>query len=73
MKILKEVVTSVMVDDETTLDIGDHCKFIANGTCNYGIYEGIGKRGGLTFSSSVHGIPVKFSVMPKSIVSLEIL
>lgn len=73
MKIKREVVTSIMIDDSSKLSIGDTVKFFANNTCNFGTFVGVTKRGSLEFEANVDGVWFKFKVMPKSIDEIEVI
>lgn len=73
MKIKREVVTKVMIDDATGLKDGDTVVFIANGLCHIGVFKGITKRGCLSFEGNVKNEKVIYNIMPKSITVADIL
>lgn len=72
MKIKKNVITEVMIDDSTMLQVGDEVKFIANKVCYHGIFDGITERGSLKFHDTVAGESIVFNVMPRSIKAIEV-
>lgn len=73
MEIKREVITKVMIDEVNSLSKGDTVKFIANGICSFGIYDGMTVRGALKFSAKVGTMPVTYNVMPKSIEAIEVI
>lgn len=73
MNIKREIVTSVMIDDERELKIGDYAVFIANDVCMCGMFKGLTKRGCLSFYDKIGGMEKYFNVMPSSIIAIDIL
>lgn len=73
MKITRETITTVMIDETNKLTEGDTCKFIANNACYFGEFMGVSKRGCLTFASTVGKLTEVFSIMPSSIKALQVI
>lgn len=73
MKIKREVVTSILIDDSRKLRVGDTVKFIANDICYFGTFVGLTTRGSLQFEADVDQHSITYSVMPKSIKDIEII
>lgn len=73
MKISRETITRVLVDDNTELKTNDKVMFATDSVCMAGTFKGISKRGDLTFYAKVKDNEVTFNVKPSSIKALEIL
>lgn len=73
MKISRETITRVLVDDKTELMTNDKVMFATDSLCLAGTFKGISKRGDLTFNAKVKDVEVTFNVKPSSIKALEIL
>ena len=73
MKIEREVIIKVKINENTELKQGDLVSFIANGSSHIGSFRGISKKGALEFEYTVAGKEIKFNVMPRSIVAIEVI
>lgn len=69
MKINKEVVTTVLTEDNQELHIGDTVIFNSEERCFAGKYLGITRRGSVSFEGLVGDTKVIFNVMPRCITS----
>ncbi|MCQ2549901.1 MAG: hypothetical protein MJ134_07660 [Lachnospiraceae bacterium] len=73
MKIEREVILKVKINENTELKQGDLVTFVANGSSHIGCFRGISKKGALEFEYTVGETKIKFNVMPRSIVEMEVV
>ena len=73
MKIERELVVKVKIDDKTELKKGDKVKFIANNAAYVGKFVEVRPRGSLLFECDVADQSVVFGIMPNSIKAIEVL
>lgn len=69
----RKTVTSINLGDGEELNVNDNVMFIANGTCQYGTFTGLTKRGCLAFTAKVNDTEATWNVLPSSIQALEVL
>ena len=74
MKVIRETITKVMIDDENELVVNNTYIFIANGAVYIGKFIGVTQKGGLQFSYEFDKAGrVNYVVMPKSIKDVKIV
>lgn len=72
MQIQKITTTNVLDDNNEVMEVGKTYAFdIEEGRCLIGVYQGLTKRGALSFESIVSGALVSFNVMPKVIKGIK--
>lgn len=72
MQIKKETIISAVTTDGRTMEIGKTYAFdIDEGRCLIGVYQGLTKRGALSFESIVSGAIITFNIMPKCIKDIK--
>lgn len=73
MKIEKELVVKVKIDENTELKKGDKVKFIAKNAAYIGRFVEVRPKGSLLFECDIAGSSVVFGIMPNSIKAIEVL
>ena len=74
MKVIRETITKVMIDDENELVVNNTYIFIANNAVYIGKFLGVTQKGGLQCSYELDkGGRVNYVVMPKSIKDVKIV
>ena len=72
MRITREVVTTVTLDNGEELRAGDLVEFVLkDGFVCIGVFQKVTKRGSLEFARKVGEDIYKFAVMPSSITEME--